>query len=91
MIDQVVQTLTGWRSKYKTDFGFFPQRSAPPTSTAPGSLERIRVLADRVQRGQPTFVSGDLIDGRSAYCDQVLEAWETENREWKEHDDFQAE
>jgi hypothetical protein len=41
------------------DEDFEPRRRGTPTTAKPGSVEKLAVLRDRVDRGEPLFVPGD--------------------------------
>lgn len=53
-ITQAVDELTAVRNAIEIEMD-----SAPPTTAAPGTAEKIEVMAQRVERGESLFIKGD--------------------------------
>lgn len=66
-------SLPEYISANQDDFGFEPTgRALPSSQTLPGSSDRIELLRQRMERGEPMFVEGDAIP---SVCEAYLDRW----------------
>lgn len=60
MIDRRRLNLFETIDVYQHDLDFAPHAECQPTAAAPGSLEKIQVMCDRLARGQELHHEGDM-------------------------------